>query len=519
MAKRSKPRSGGAAPDIMVRRRRVRFGIAPKFAIPLSLVITALMVTFGWSIYNQARAALEERIEKDGVFAASAAAAPDWLNPDNKKRMRDLLSDVVEDLIVWENDDNGRHRFVESASGRKELEIIPDASYKKHVGNTLVRRGRMRSRAGDMIPYRSFRNAIANPDNPNRTIAQVEVIMSEGAIARQLAEIRSRIILFTILGILLGVAICFIVARMITRPLHGLIQDVEAVARGNLQHRTRVRSADEVGLLAEAVDSMTRGLEEGMQVKADLTTKEHDEHVAHEIQERLFPKTLPDIAGTEVDAVFEAGGEIASDLFDIVPVSEHETGLVVMSASGQGIPAAIVLAMARSVFRATVGDESSPAATLRRVNALFAPDLRRGMYVTCIYAIHDRRNHQVRIASAGHKLPALFFSHERQAVARIHPAGIAMGLDAGPVFDSSVEENDVTLTEGDALLLGTAGVLDLAMKSGEALGEKRFFKVVRTVLESGSAQPAQRVSHVVDSNVAEDAGDEDVTLVTLRRTE
>ena len=498
-------------------RRRYRGGIALKFVVPTSLATAAGMAILGITVYFRAAAAFEESIQEAGLFAAGAAAAPDWSSPDNRKRLRGLLTDRVEDVIVWETAADGSERYVESATGRARLSIEGATAATPAPGDVLVKRFRMKNRSDSWIPCRSFRKPVASPLDAAKTLGHVEVIVSEESIERDLGAILIRIIVVSGLAVAASVGVAIFIAGKITSPLNLLIKDVEIVTKGDYSHRTRTHSFDEVGLLAETFDRMTHEVLTGLAAKADLETKKHQEQIAQEIQEKLIPSTLPAIPGVVADAVFESADEISSDLFDFVPVDPGRTGLLVMTAGGRGVPAAIMLAMARSVFRAVAPGEKSPATVLKRINALIAPDLRRGMYVTAAYSVVAHEDGAVRFASAGHKLPLLHFSAAEKKLGRLHPGGIAIGLDKGPVFDKSLEEAGTVLAAGDTLILGGSGVFQVKLESGEALGDQRFLKLVLQTLGHDPDVGASAIVERLGAVRASGAHDGDLTLISLRR--
>lgn len=493
-------------------------GLGLKFAIPVSVFVTLMLLALGFSLYASSQEALETQVNNAGVFSATTLAAPDWHNKDNVARLQHLLTDNVEEVAIYEKNTSGGYDFVISATNRQKLEIR-ETEKLDNIGAVRVRRGTMTNAKGREVPFRAFRHAIVKPTQKNQTIAAVEVFLSEESMNAELSSLLTRIIFFSVIGILLGIAVSFGVAKSVTRPLGSLLHDIEVISRGNLSHRTSVQSNDEIGVLAQSIDDMTQGLEEAQGLKADLTSKEHQEQITHEIQEKLFPSTLPKIPNSQVDAVFEAGSDFSSDLFDFIEFPDHKTGLLLLSASGRGIPAAVVLAMARSTFRAVAVDESSPAQTLKRMNTLFSPDLRRGMYVTASYAVYDHETHLIKIACAGHKMPTLRWVAKEQALMNHHPGGIAMGLDKGPVFDRSLEEEEFVMEPGDLTVLSAVGLTNLALKSGEKLGETRFFKATRAVALSKETAVASKLAAKIDANLAEDPGEHDMTIISLRRTQ
>ncbi len=516
LPKRASVKQDGEGLDLHRPRQRAGMGLGLKFAAPVSIAIALVMLLLGFMVMSQAGSALEAQIDESGVFAATTLAAPDWHNPDNVARLKDLLTENILEVAIFEKNENGEFEFVISGTGRDELGIrkIEDLPAE---GSVQIERGLLNDKAGDEVAYRAYRKVIFSPTNRTQDIAAVQVFLSEELIRKELSALLTNIVLVSILGIALAVGVAFLIARSATRPLSILVHDIDMIARGKLEHRTQVRSRDEIGLLASAVDDMTRGLAEANVMRADLSSKEHEEQITLEIQERLFPATLPEIPGCRFDAVFEAGGDIASDLFDFVTLDEHRTGFLLLSASGRGVPAAVILAMARSTFRATATAELGPADTLKRINALFSPDLRRGMYVTAMYAVYDARDAGLRMACAGHKVPAIRFDAAEGSLARYHPGGIAMGLDKGPVFDRSLEEAEIVTAPGDVVVFATPGLYAITMSDGEELGEKRYFKAALSAARGDEIEVATKLARLIDSKRNEDDDEIDLTLVSLKR--
>ncbi len=553
-------------------RREVGLGVGLKFAIPVTVAVALAVLIFGLVIRAHTETSLGAQFDRVGDFAARAVASPDldswngpyntyedlaariaaiqaelrlpeeWAAPArpsggeaaagdagariraheerqraaNERRLRNLLGGGVIDVLILEPRGDGGLGIRRSASGRDRLATAEEGPWRPAgEGETLVRRSRVLENDRP-VPCRSFRHPIRHPQDPARIVGHAEVIFSEDAIDTALSEATGRIVLFTILAALACAVTAFACAGRVTRPIRRLIRDVEAVGKGDLSHRTVVTSHDEIGLLARTFDQMTRNLERAEEMRRDLLSTEHQVQIVRDIQARLFPAVLPSVPGATVDAGTRVSEEISSDLLDIIPVTGDRIGLLVMNASGRGLPAAIVLSTARALFRAVASDLPSPAAALRRINALLTPDLKRGLYVTAAYAVFDGREGRAVLASAGHKLPAVHHVRERDGLLRVHPEGMAMGLDRGPVFDRTLTETEIALAPGDTLLLGTAGILELATPEGP-LGEKRFLGLVLRTLREGGAEPARELIRRIEASLAPDPGPHDAILVTLTR--
>ena len=139
------------------------------------------------------------------------------------------------------------------------------------------------------------------------------------------------------------------------------------------------------------------------------------------------------------------------------------------------------------------------------------------MYVTAMYAIFDDRDSGLRMACAGHKVPALRWDATEESLARYHPGGIAMGLDKGPVFDRSLEEAEIVSHPGDAVVFATPGLYRVMMADGEELGESRYFKAAMAAARAEGGDVAGRLARLITAKRGESREELDLTIVSLKR--
>jgi hypothetical protein len=191
----------------------------------------------------------------------------------------------------------------------------------------------------------------------------------------------------------------------------------------------------EASMVAKAVERMVANLEfRQKHGAADLDqVVDKEQKVAEEIHGALMSKNPPRLSDYEVETLFKPGFEIGGDHFEYFRIDEHHLGVILLDTNVRGIPAALVMASARSYVRAAAPGELSPAAVLRQVNRNLAGDLPPGRHVTAMYVVLDTAQGKATLASAGH-LPLLVYRHASGRVAKVNPEGIALGLDVGPVF-------------------------------------------------------------------------------------
>jgi len=247
---------------------------------------------------------------------------------------------------------------------------------------------------------------------------------------------------------------------------------------------------------------------------AERERLERELQLAHEIQQTFMPSESPDLLGWELAFTWRAARQVAGDFYDFFELPTGRLGLVIADVADKGMPAALFMALTRTLMRAAAREEASPAAALARVNDLLVPDAHHGMFVTAMYAVLALATGELAYANAGHNLPFLwrFGSGKLDRLAR---GGTALGVLDGIGFDEHV----VTLERGDTLVFFTDGITEAFSPEPDMYGEKRLGAVVR----AGGGGSAQAMLDAIDGSVTAFVGEaphsDDRTLMVIRRLE
>lgn len=239
---------------------------------------------------------------------------------------------------------------------------------------------------------------------------------------------------------------------------------------------------------------------------------EQELRVARVIQETLLPKTLPDLQGWRMDALWQPARAVSGDFYDYIDFPDGQLGVVVGDVTDKGVPAALVMATTRSIFRAALERVRSPGEILASVNDLLCPDIPPNMFVTCLYILLDPTTGRLRFANAGHNLP-IHLSGE--GVRELRATGMPLGLMPG----MSYEETEAQLQPGDGLVLYSDGLVEAHNPEGEMFG----FPHLRQLLagrKDQSKRLAEPIAQFLIEELASYTGpgweqEDDVTLVIL----
>jgi predicted ester cyclase len=236
---------------------------------------------------------------------------------------------------------------------------------------------------------------------------------------------------------------------------------------------------------------------------------EQELRVARSIQQASLPKEVPELEGWQINPYYRPAREVGGDFYDFFELPNGHLGLVVGDATGKGVPAALVMASARSMLRAVAqASDYSPGDVLRRVNDSLVTDIPPNMFVTCFCAILDPERARLSYANAGHDLPYL---HRNGDAEELRARGMPLGL----MPSMSYEEKEILLDVGDIALLYSDGLVEAHDPKGEMFGFPRLRALVAEHGEARSLEDfllEELYSFVGESWEQED----DITLLTLR---
>jgi sigma-B regulation protein RsbU (phosphoserine phosphatase) len=301
-------------------------------------------------------------------------------------------------------------------------------------------------------------------------------------------------------------------------PLHYRQEQLGVLALANHEDSTPFSKAD-FDLVRSVADQAAYSLQHA-QIYSQLTEKkklDHDIEVAREIQRIHLPSQAPAIDGFNCAALNIPAQQVSGDYFDFIQIDENRWGVAVADVSGKGVPASIIMAMCRSVLRSKAPGNLSPAAVLREVNRQLYPDIREDMFITMIYLIMDASG-KLTLARAGHE-SALWCRDHFKHIETIEAPGIALGIDAGDVFDEVIRDVTVELSPLDTVVVYTDGINEALDEEGNEFGQEQLKDVLQ---EAGPQSVDFLVKTIVDRVQNFSSGhpqNDDITLAAVQRSD
>jgi phosphoserine phosphatase RsbU/P len=237
--------------------------------------------------------------------------------------------------------------------------------------------------------------------------------------------------------------------------------------------------------------------------------------IAREVQERLFPQRLPEIAGLRYFGHCRTALGVGGDYYDFLPLPDGKLGVALGDVSGKGIAAALTMASLQASLRAEAmraGDDI--AGLIGRVNNMVYDASTEDRYATLFYAQYDANSHWLTYVNAGHCPPILLRSAAAgHAVERLDKAG---GTVVGLVPDVPYDQAKVQLDPGDLLVIYTDGFSEAMNPKLEEWGEKRLLDAVQSCEGLSSQEAISKIMQAADAFASGAPQSDDMTLVILR---
>ena len=247
-------------------------------------------------------------------------------------------------------------------------------------------------------------------------------------------------------------------------------------------------------------------------IETDLTSEERAR--CREIQEMLVVQELPDFPGWDSAALYQPCSVVGGDYLDIFPLPNGRIGIVVADVSGHGFPGAMIMVMVRTAFR-LIAPAFPPRQTVIEVNRFITADIKRRMFVSALYAVLDPETGRVELANCGQNPPLL--ASAADGPHEIPVSGLAMGLNAGPLFERELRVQEIPIGIGDQLLLYTDGVVEAKSPSSEDLGEEKLMQIAGAGVGGNAQDLVDSIAEAIVEHRGTAPQSDDITIVSFKR--
>ena len=325
-----------------------------------------------------------------------------------------------------------------------------------------------------------------------------------------------------VLGIILlffmgvgGMVIFFFMSRSIRRavkPLRFLSNSAHEVAHGNFDTPLPTfKHQDEIAQLRDSFDTMQQSLKQYVdELKASTAAKasmESELNVAHNIQMSMLPKTFPPFPernDIEIYGILKPAKAVGGDLYDFF-IRDEKLFFCIGDVSGKGVPASLVMAVTRTLFRNVAAHTTEPSHIVQAMNDAISDSNDNNMFVTLFVGVLDLHTGHLRYCNAAHNAPYL-----QNAVLPCDP-----NLPVGVMPDWNFTEQETEMTSGSILFLYTDGLTEAENARQELFGEQRVDDVI-THFVGSPEELIEAITGAVHLFVGDTEQSDDLTMLAIK---
>jgi phosphoserine phosphatase RsbU/P len=316
---------------------------------------------------------------------------------------------------------------------------------------------------------------------------------------------------------LLALAVVFI-ARSITKPLTEMADIAGRIGTGDLDALVpRIKTRDEVGKLALALDCMKGSLKEYIQEITTTTASrqkmESELKIARNIQMGILPKTFPPFPERndfDIYALTIPAKEVGGDFYDFFLIDENHVCFVIGDASGKGIPAALFMAFTKTLIKAKATSSLDTGKIMEEVNDELSQGNPADMFITVFCAILNTLTGEVTYTNGGHNPPVIL--RRNGSVSYLDsPGELVVGIMDGSRYST----RHFLLYPGDSIFLYTDGVTEAMNNFDEIFSTERLADVLGQCTDRKVSEILACVNDAVDAFCDKTPQYDDITMVAL----
>jgi phosphoserine phosphatase len=235
--------------------------------------------------------------------------------------------------------------------------------------------------------------------------------------------------------------------------------------------------------------------------------------VARDVQLGTLPKQMPTVPGYDVGGTFSPTDQTGGDLYDFVPLSEHQLFLLMGDATGHGIGPALSATQVRAMLRVALRLGASLDDTFVHINDQLVQDLPDDRFVTGFFGLLDAEKHSVKFHSGGQG-PIMHF-HAARGEFDWHPAST---FPLGYMDQTQLAEaSEIILQPGDVLGLISDGIYEYENAAGEQFGQERLGEVVSAHGPDDMQGLVQKIMDATRAHGGPVPQADDITIVLVHR--
>jgi sigma-B regulation protein RsbU (phosphoserine phosphatase) len=317
---------------------------------------------------------------------------------------------------------------------------------------------------------------------------EIVLIIPEDDFIGSIKKANWQAVLVSLWLLTIAIVLVWALSRGISKPIVNLTEEIKNIKDFPLALSSADETA-EVADLKDAFNQMGDQLKEYMENLRETTAAkeriESELKIAHDIQMGILPKifpAFPDRHEFDIYAALEPAKEVGGDLYDFFFMDDDHFCFTVGDVSGKGVPAALFMAITKTLIKTKATQGLTADTILTRVNEDLSLDNPSVMFVTLFLGILNVRTGELDYCNGGHNPPYLIHTN-----GSLEPVETTNGMALGVMEDFKYTSKRIILEKGTTIFMYTDGVTEAMNEREELFSEERLEKEL-SVLKDKSTQ-------------------------------
>jgi phosphoserine phosphatase RsbU/P len=260
-------------------------------------------------------------------------------------------------------------------------------------------------------------------------------------------------------------------------------------------------------------DAAAISLEKAILHHQILENKKYEEQLqlAKDVQSGLLPAQPPEIEGYDLAGICIPTFEIGGDYYDYIILDKTNLAIIIADVSGDGVPAALIMAAFRAMFRNQLKLYNEPAGIMNLLNQQMSELSRKRDFITAFYGKLNFKDHTLTYINCGHNPPILLRANGK--LEYLETGGPSLNI----IKDVKYISSSVSLSSGDQIIFYTDGVTEIFNRDLKEFG---FDRLNKEILNSKDTSANEIINNIVESTKSFSGSElyrDDFTLVVLKR--
>ena len=234
-------------------------------------------------------------------------------------------------------------------------------------------------------------------------------------------------------------------------------------------------------------------------------------------QQQMMPKAPKDLPNLEFGTLYKPAEQVSGDFYDFIELNHNRWAVAIGDSAGHGIAPALIMTVTKKLLSVFIREGASISEAMRKTNYYITQNIPPATFITAVAGEIDLAQATFSFVRAGHPAIILYNPKERGEEPIMHsPNGMALGMDPGRLFNTTLEETKIKLIPGDLIIMYSDGVFEISDMNHKRFGMKRFLSLIKDFGNGTVSFLIRKINNSLQEFRAGSIQDDDVSVICLR---